>query len=158
MATTVRLNPAARLAWQTVVLVGFLLAAVGLLDLVQLWVPPQFGIPEWEYGTASSFFDQFPVVGLGLALTMGGLLALGWRRTVRGIGVACLLIAVFMWLVAALYLTVVPFAFKAVRDPVVLTGIKKGLAKALAQSLIYPFAMLWLAGIGWWGTRMARKG
>jgi len=90
-------------------------------------------------------------------LVMGGLLALGWRWSVRGLGIACLLIAVSMWVVAAVYLTVVPFTFRAVQDPVVMTGIKKGLVKALAQFLVYPLAMLWLAGIGWWGTRLARR-
>jgi hypothetical protein len=158
MPPLVQLSPAARLVWQTMIVVGSLLAVIGLLDLAQLWVPIQFGVPEWEYGTASSFFDQFPAVGLGLALIMGGSLALGWRWTVRGLGIACLLIAMFMWVVAAVYLTVVPFTFKAVRDPVVLTGIKKGLVKTLTQSLVYPFAMLWLAGMGWWGTRASRKG
>ena len=158
MPPSVQLTPAARVVWQVVVLLGLLLAVVGLLDLVQLVVPLQFGVPEWEYGTASAFFDQFPVVGLGLALAMGGMLALGARWTVRGLGTVCLVIAVSMWVIAAIYLTVVPFTFRAVQDPVVMTGVKKGLVKALAQSLVYPLAMLWLAGIGWWGTRFTRRG
>lgn len=157
MASTVQLNPAARLVWQSMVLVGLLLAAVGMLDLVQLWVPLQLGIPEWEYGTASSFFDQFPAVGLGLALMMGGSLALGWRWSARSLGLLCLVLAISMWLVAAVHLTVVPFVFKAVRDPVVMTGVKKGLVKTLAQALIYPLALLWLAGLAWWGTRGVRQ-
>jgi len=158
MAATVQLNPAARLVWQSMVLVGFLLAAVGMLDLIQLWVPLQLGIPEWEYGTASSFFDQFPAVGLGLALMMGGSLALGWRWSARSLGVLCLALAIGMWLVASIYLTVVPFVFKAVREPVALTGVKKGLAKTLVQALVYPLALLWLAGLAWWGTRQSRQG
>jgi len=157
MSSNVRLNPAARLVWQTMVLVGLLLAAVGMLDLVQLWVPLQLGIPEWEYGTASSFFDQVPAVGLGLALMMGGSLALGWRWSARSLGVLCLVLAVGMWLVASIYLTVVPFVFKAVREPVVLTGVKKGLVKTLVQALVYPLALLWLAGLAWWGSRTGQR-
>jgi hypothetical protein len=157
MASTVQLNPAARLVWQSMVLVGLLLAAVGMLDLIQLWVPLQLGIPEWEYGTASSFFDQFPAVGLGLALMMGGSLALGWRWSARSLGILCLVLAIGMWLVASIYLTVVPFVFKAVREPVALTGVKKGLVKTLVQALVYPLALLWLAGLSWWGTKTGRR-
>jgi hypothetical protein len=157
MSSTVQLNPAGRLVWQSMVLVGLLLAAVGIVDLVQLWVPVQLGIPEWEYGTASSFFDQFPAVGLGLALMMGGSLALGWRWSARSLGILCLVLAIGMWLVASIYLTVVPFVFKAVREPVTLTGVKKGLVKTLVQALVYPLALLWLAGLSWWGTRSGRR-
>jgi hypothetical protein len=133
-------------------LIGLLLALMGLADTLTLWLPGRIGVAEWEFGTVSAFFDSFPLLGLGLVFLIGAGLALGRRWPVRLAALACVLIALVMWAAAVLYLTVLPLALKAVNDPVMLGAVKKGIVKTGVQAAVYPFALLWLAGVSWWAT------
>lgn len=148
----------ARHLWRALLVVGLLFAVIGGLELGMLWYPLQIGTMEWELGTVSAFFDLFPIFGLGLLLVMGAGLALGARWTVR-IGVAvALLLAVFMWGAAVLYATTLPAFLKAISNPIMLTALKKGMAKTGVQVLFYPFGLLWLAAIGWRASVKRRDG
>ena len=96
--------------------------------------------------------------GLGIALLVSSSIALGWKWTARGVALTCILVAVFMWLAFALFVTVFPLVFRAVGSPVALTPVKKAAAKTAVQALIYPFALLWLAGAAWRATLRRRGG
>jgi hypothetical protein len=123
----------------------------------------ELGDSEWEIGTTSHFFDTFPLLGLGIAFLMSATIAQGRRWSVRTLATFCILLAVFMWLALALYVTVLPAAYKVIGSPSVgnpdaLTPLKKAGAKTAVQALIYPFALLWLAGTGWRASLRKRMG
>lgn len=153
-----RLTLTDTLLWQVFAIVGMLFFVLGVVNLGLVWFPLELGEPEWEYGTTSAFFDLFPLLGLGIALLVSSSIALGWKWTARGVALTCILVAVFMWLAFALFVTVFPLVFRAVGSPVALTPVKKAAAKTAVQALIYPFALLWLAGAAWRATLRRRGG
>lgn len=158
MTESRRLPPNQALLWRTFAVLGLVFLLIGLVTAGTLWFPLELGESEWELGTSSSFFDTFPVLGLGIGFLVASSVALGWKWSIRSVAAACVLIAVFMWLVFALYGTVVPLAFRAVRNPIALTPIKKATAKTVVQAAIYPFALLWLSGVAWRATLRRRGG
>ena len=56
---------------------GFLV--VGGASLFAPLFPLRIGVIEWEFGTASEFFDNVPIFGLGLGFLMAAGLAAGAR-------------------------------------------------------------------------------
>ncbi len=146
------------LIWRVITGIGLVFLVLGLLDAAISWLPLQLGDSEWELGTTSAFFDTFPLLGLGIAFLLGASIAQGWRWSARALATFCVLLAVFMWLALALYATVLPVAFKFVANPDALTPMKKAGAKTAVQALIYPFALLWLAGAGWRASLRRRPG
>ena len=139
------LLPRADLPWRVLLVLGLVFLVVSGTDLAMLWLPGRLGVPEWEYGTSSAFFDSFPMFGIGLLLLGAGARALGYRWLELTVIVLAVLTAVFMWLVAALYATVAPLVFKMAHDPVALTPLKKAAVKTAVQAVVYPLALLWLA-------------
>ena len=143
--------------WRIVLVLGALLAVVGGIDLVSLWFPASPEIPEWGFGTASTFFDTFPQLGLGVVLLLAASIALNWRWTTRGVATFCVLISVLMWLAAYLYLTALPFVTQVTADPLVRAHVQKATVKTGLQALVYPLLLLLLAVRGWRST-LQRKG
>jgi hypothetical protein len=150
-------HPGSQLAWGAMAAVGVVFLVVGAAQMIGIWVPSQLGTPEWEYGSASEFFDTFPLLGLGLTLLIGHGVATARPVQVRVLATACVLLAVLMWLAFTLFATTFPIALKVVTNPVTLTPIKKAAAKTAVQALLYPFALLWLAGAAWRAT-LKRRG
>ncbi len=146
------------LTWRSLGIVGFVFFAIGLVNLGSAWLPANFGDPEWEFGTTSQFFDTFPLLGLGMGFLLAYGVALGRRWQIRTIATVGIVMAVLMWLALALYATVLPMALGAVKDPVALTPLKKAAAKTGVQALVYPFALLWLAGASWRASLRRRAG
>ncbi len=138
-----------QLIWSCLGIVGLVFLLLGLTNLGTLWLPLELGDPEWELGTTSQFFDTFPLLGLGMAFLVAHGVAVGRRWQIRAVAAFCIAVAVFMWLSLTLYVTVLPMALRLIGDPVALTTIKKAAAKTGVQSLLYPFALLWLAGASW---------
>jgi hypothetical protein len=147
-----------QLIWRVVTGIGLVFLLLGLLDGALSWLPLQLGDPEWELGTTSHFFDTFPLLGLGISFLLATSIARGLRWPARALAMFCVLLAVFMWLALALYATVLPVAFKFVANPYALTPMKKAGAKTAVQALIYPFALLWLAGTAWKASFRRRPG
>jgi len=147
-----------QLIWRVITGIGLVFLLLGLLDAALSWFPLQLGDSEWELGTTSHFFDTFPLLGLGLSFLLATSVAQGRRWTARALATFCVLLAVFMWLAVALYATVLPLAFKYVANPDALTPMKKAGAKTAVQALVYPFALLWLAGVGWRASFRRRPG
>lgn len=147
-----------QLIWRVITGIGLVFLLLGLLEAGTAWFPLQLGDPEWELGTTSHFFDTFPLLGLGISFLLATSIARGHRWSARALATFCVLLAVFMWLALALYATVLPMAFKYVANPDALTPIKKAGAKTAVQALLYPFALLWLAGAGWRASLRRRPG
>jgi len=152
------LSPQQSLLWRMFAVLGLAFLLVGLVNAGTLWFPLDLGESEWELGTSSTFFDTFPVLGLGLGFLAASSVALGRKWTARSVAAVSILVAVFMWLAFALYVTVVPLALRVIDNPIALTPIKKAAAKTLVQAVIYPFALLWIAGAAWRGTLRRRGG
>ena len=150
------LPPETAATWQVVEVLGLLFLVVGGWSLFSPLFPLNIGVSEWEFGTASSFFDTVPIFGLGLGLLLAAGLAFGWRSQVRVVALACVLLALVLWLAAGLYATVVPQVFNAAPSPNALTAIKKGVIKAACEILIYPVAFVWL-GIWAWRRSAGRR-
>jgi hypothetical protein len=158
MPTRALLAPQHALVWRILQVIGVIFLVVGLLDTTSSWLPSLLGDPEWELGTTSHFFDVVPLLGLGVTFLLAAAVATGSRWQVRVIASFCVLVAVFMLLALLLYATVIPLAFKVIQNPVALTQIKKAMAKTGVQALLYPCAMLWLAGAGWKASVGRRRG
>lgn len=150
--------PEYQVIWRSLGVVGIVFFTLGLANLATIWLPGHLGDPEWEFGTTSQFFDTFPLLGLGMAFLVGRGVALGRRWQIRAIATVCIIVAVLMWLALALYATVLPMALGAVADPMALTPLKKAAAKTGVQALVYPFALLWLAGASWRASLRRRGG
>jgi hypothetical protein len=152
------LPPREALLWRMFAALGLAFLIIGLINAGTLWFPLDLGEPEWELGTSSTFFDTFPILGLGIGFLAASSVALGRKWSARSVAATCILVAVFMWLVLALYATVLPMVLRVVNNPIALTPIKKAAAKTGVQALIYPFALLWLAGAAWRATLRRRGG
>lgn len=59
-------------AWIIVIVSGGALALIGWTDALLLWFPPNFGNPEWEFATTSTFFDAVPLGTIGLVAVTAG--------------------------------------------------------------------------------------
>jgi hypothetical protein len=129
--------------------IGFLLAVVGLADLLLVWFPLAVGNPEWEFGTVSAFLDGLPAASLGLGLVLASALVLRQRWVVRVTAVLFALLALLILGAAVLYATNIPLALRSVTDPTYQLGMYKAVVKTLVQALCYPAAFLWIAAHGW---------
>ena len=144
-----RLSPAPDFGWDLLGWIGLVFTAVGGVDLLLTWYPMNFGNPEWEFGTVSAALDGLPVLTLGLGLLMGAGVARGQRWLVRTMAVVLVVLAVLILAAAILYLTNLPIALQSVTQPVIRTGLKKAIAKAAGQSVLYPLAFGWIALKAW---------
>ncbi len=145
--------PAPDFGWKLLGWVGGVLLIVGLIDLGLAFYPPMFGNPNWEFGTVSSSLNSLPVPMLGLALLLGAAVARGWVLGTRVWAIVGIVLAVFIVAAAVIWALNLPLAFKSVQDPVARLGLKKSVAKSVAQAILYPVAFLW---IGWQGLRHVR--
>lgn len=147
------LSPASTFAWRLLRLLGVVFLVLGAANLGAILVPFDIGNPDWEFGTVNALLDSMPLFGLGLGLVLAASRALGRLWVARGVAVVFLVLALVVWAAAALYATNLPLAFRNIRDPNVLTVIKKAAAKATVQAVVYPFGFLWIAVLGWRGGR-----
>lgn len=148
-APRARLGAAPDFGWTLFGWLGVVFTAVGGIDLLLTWYPLHFGNPEWEFGTVSATLDGLPVLSMGLVMLLGTGAALGRRWLMLAtIGVLAAL-ALAILAAAMLYATNVPIALKAVTEPAIRTGLKKAIAKASAQSVLYPLAYVWIAWKAW---------
>ncbi|HET8634749.1 MAG TPA: hypothetical protein VFL88_11445 [Gemmatimonadales bacterium] len=145
--------PAPDFGWKLLGWVGGVLLIVGLIDLGLAFYPPMFGNPNWEFGTISSQLNSLPVPTLGLGLLLGAAVARGWELGMRIWAIVGIVLAVFIVAAAVLWALNLPLAFRSVQEPAARLGLKKSVAKSVAQAILYPVAFLW---IGWQGLRHAR--
>ncbi len=145
--------PAPDFGWKLLGWVGGVLLIVGLIDLGLAMYPPMFGNPNWEFGTVSAQLNSLPVPMLGLALLLGAAVARGWILGTRVWAIVGIVMAVLILAAAVIWALNLPLAFRSVQEPAARLGLKKSVAKSVAQAILYPVAFLW---IGWQGLRHAR--
>ena len=123
-------------AWGALGTIGAAFFLLGLIDIGLGWYPAAFGNLEWEFGTISGTLNALAIPMLGLYLLLASAIAQSDRRAAR---IACVLMGLVLAglvVLGAIYLTVVPVALKAVAgSPLVLLGMKKGIAKAITLGL-----------------------
>lgn len=140
--------------WAWVAWLGLVLAVAGLVDLVLLWVPVRFGVPEWEFATVASTVSALPLPTIGLAGLVGFATSRGsrWLLWVLGflLGIGALTLAV----VLLLFLTNVPMAIQATADAA-RVGILKAIAKTVVLALL--FGAAYSAGAFWSLRLLLRK-
>ncbi len=142
-----RLPPAPDYGWYLLGWLGLAFVTVGLTDLALAWYPVRIGSPEWEFGTVSRTFDSLPITALGLGLLLGAGVARGVRWWTRIVAVLYLAMAVVVIGGLVLYATNIPLALRFVADPLAQSGLKRAIAKALVQGLMYGSVFL-ILGIG----------
>jgi len=138
--------------WRLTFGLGLLLAIVGSIELVFLWLPADAAMPVWRFRAAGAFLDTFPQLGLGVALLLAAAVALGWPGAIRTLAIVCILLALGLWAVAALYLNALPTVVHGTLDPGVRTQITKATLKTVLQALLYPAALILLAVLSWRAT------
>jgi hypothetical protein len=139
---TVHLPASPDFGWRLFGILGGAFVLVGLLDIALAWYPFHFGNPEWEFGTVSSTLDSLPVTVFGFGLLLGGAVARGWRNRVRIWAILLIVLAVLIIAMAVMYALDVPVAFRAVHEPLLRTGLKKAVTKAVGEAIIYPVALI----------------
>ncbi len=144
--------------WRLLLGLGTLFVIVGALELVSLWIPPEFAVEGWRFGTATAFLDTFPLLGLGVVFLLAAVVALGHRRTTRALAVVCVVLAVCVCLAAVLYLSILPAVLRIAKDPAVRGHIIEGTVKAGLQGLLYPTVLILLSVVAWRTTRPRSRG
>jgi hypothetical protein len=127
------------------------LAAAGLTDLGLVLYPPNFGVADWEFGTAAAFIAGLPLTTMGLAALFGAGAALGKRWLLLTVGIVLAVAAVVVAALVLLFVTDVPLALRSVEGPV-LTGVKKAIVKTIALGVY--FSVAYAVG-AFWALRMS---
>lgn len=153
-ASSARGRQGARGIWPVLAWIGFVLAAVGAVDLGLTWIPLDFGNMEWEFGTVSQSFNGLPTLTMGLGLWLGAALASGRRFLAMGLAVGFLLLAVGVVAAAVVYGTTVPVALGSAGTGGIQIGLQKAVAKTATQAVLYPLGFV-VVGIK--GLKMARS-
>ena len=141
-------EPSTRPLWKVAAWIGSLFLVVGAVESVPLWIPFSIGNVEWEIGTVSRFYDTVPTLALGLVFLLAAGKGLGWLWQVRLLAVLMLLVAVFMLLASALYLTDLPQTLRVMNQTGLALPLKKAIVKTGVQSIVYPVAFVWLSIVG----------
>lgn len=142
-------RPDTRAALLVVAFGGLTVTAVGLSDLVLLWIPTAFADPQWRFTTVGAHVIGMPLGTVGLAMVAAAALARGWRTAQVALSGVSALLVVALLAMAALYATAIPVAL-AVNPPEVLPIIRETIAKTLIQLLAY------VAFFGWLGVLLRR--
>lgn len=133
-------------------MVGAVLAVVGAVDVALVWYPARFGVAEFEFASVAASLNSMPVVTLGLGLVVAASSALesralAWTTVILAVAVALLLLVSMV-----LFGLTVPLALQAEVEPIILTGIKKQVAKSSVQLAAYAVAYVLLVR---WAIRIA---
>lgn len=143
--------------WSLLGWVGFVLAAVGLVDIALTWYPFDFGNVEWEFGTVTQSLNALPTVTLGLGLWLVSALVAERIWLSRTVAVALVLLAVVVVAIAVLFVTTAPIALNSVPQNAIATGLKKSIARTATQSVLYPVVFLVIGIKGWKASRDGRS-
>jgi len=148
--------------------VGLVLTIAGVVDVGLFYWPLRFGDSEWEFGVIAQTFDALPLPTMGLALVAVGLWARGgkpsWRLAVATI---FLVVAALLAALSVVFLLDVPLALNALArgaasarqrgitpNPVVVSGLHRGIAKAAVFAALYVAAY---STTGVWMWRSVRR-
>ena len=138
-------EPAPELGWYLLGGLGLVFALASGMDILLAWYPTNFGLAEWKFGTVAATLNGFPLFALGIILLTASAMARGRVRLTRVMAV--ILVVIIVWLIAcaALYLPEVGTALASVTEPTVKGGLKRAITKTIAQLILYPLVLGWIA-------------
>lgn len=137
-------------AWDLVAILGAAWTLLGIVDIALGWYPAAFDSPEWEFATISNSLIALTLPAQGLCLFLAAMVATQRVRLARAAAVLLLVLAALTLVWGFLYVTLIPMAFKATgSNLLVLTGLKKSIAKSLMLVVAYPTVFIWCAVLGW---------
>ena len=110
-----RANPDA--GWRILGLVGFVLALIGMVDVVLNLYPPAFDSPEWEFGTVNRMLTSLPLPTVGFAALAAWGFALGGRKSKIAIAAAFFAVTALIAALFVLFLLNVPLAWSVTEGP-----------------------------------------
>ena len=142
------------LGWSLLLVMGWIFTVIGLLNIALIWVPLQFGVPEYEFSSVAASLDSLPLPTMGLVFALAASRAQGRRKSALLATVLTCLLAALIVGAAVLYWLDVPLALKAVTDRLPRLGIKKSMTKVSAQAVLYPIGLVVFA---WMGSRKQRS-
>jgi hypothetical protein len=127
--------------WRFLGYFGWLLAVVGLTDVLLAWYPANVGDPTWEFGAVTIGYTSLPLLTMGLAAMLASMVALGHRWRGRIVAIVIMLFGLaLLTAYVVFYLMNVPVALE-LTPPAVVVGLKKAIVKtsvlAAAFSLSY---------------------
>ncbi len=129
---------------------GTALAALGVAEIVLVFIPSAWGNREWEFGSVVAVMDGLPIVVLGISLLLYSLVTREKDRWVRLVGGLGMVVGVVLLVggIAILARTVGP-AFASVTDPLVRLGVQKAVGKLVLQLAISPAALMLVCWFAW---------
>ena len=138
-------EPAPDLGWYLLGGLGLVFVLAAGVDLLLAWYPPNFELAEWKFGTVTATLNGLPLFALGIILLTASALARGRVWLIRAMAVFLLVMVVVLIGCAALYLPEVSTALASVTEPTVKAGLKRGITKTVAQLILYPLVLGWIA-------------
>src|SRR5262245_19606353 len=94
--------------WGLLLAVGWLFVAIGLLNIVLVWVPIHFGSTEYEFASVAASLDSLPLPTMGVVFALAASRALGRPVGAKVSVVLAVVMAVLILVGAVLYWLNVP--------------------------------------------------
>jgi hypothetical protein len=138
-------EPAPELGWYLLGGLGLVFVLAAGTDILLTWYPTNFGMAEWKFGTVMATLNGFPLFALGMILLTASGLARGRIWVARVTAVMLILTVVALVGCAILYLPEVSTALASVTEPTIKMGLKRGITKTVAQLILYPIVLSWIA-------------
>jgi hypothetical protein len=108
-----------------------------MTDILLAWVPPQFGNPEWEFGTISATLNNMPVPAMGLALVLAYAVAEARTGMLAALAVWSVVMVVFLAVAGVFYGLDLPLALRAVTDEIPRRALRAGIIKGVVSLVAY---------------------
>lgn len=122
---------------------GAALALVGWTDAALVWYPLNFGSPEWEFATTSTFFDALPLATIGLFALAVATISRGSRVLLRILSFLLPLLALVFAGVLVLFLLNAVVAWNRV-EPEFRVILDRAVLKTSILGITYTLLYGWL--------------
>jgi hypothetical protein len=131
-----------RTPWVPIVVVGWGLAIVGMIDVALVWFPTNFSSAEWEFGTITRTFNGLALATVGIGAVAACGIGMGSRWLLASVGVLATIATLAIIATGGLYALVAPVAIGGAPEQLrgsLMLAIGKTSAFALVYLAIYSF-------------------
>jgi hypothetical protein len=142
---------AGRVWWQVLGPLGIGLAAVGVMNALLVWIPPDLDNPSWAYSAAASFLERAVLLATGAAILAAAAVASGQRQAALGAAVLLLFTALISIFSGAILKLNLDAAMPASGSPIRRVLMKRSYYESTAQALILTgiSLLIGLKTLGW---------
>jgi hypothetical protein len=148
-------SSSSRDGWTLISWIGVTFVLMGAADVAIGLYPTAFGNAEWEFGAISGFLNALAIPTMGAFFVLSSAVVRQKPMVVRAVSISMLVVAAILVILAVLYALTIPVALRAVdRNPIILTGVKKAILKAVLFLIAY--MTLYVAG-GRKGLKAAKQ-